>query len=66
MKIVNLNLVKHPLNWLVIWSMVLVLFFTVHLIQSHITGIHPANAGAGPGTSNDADTGTSSAAPSNS
>jgi hypothetical protein len=65
MKVVNLNLAKHPLNWFVIWSMALVLFFVLHLVQSYFSGQHPGNTtGAGPGTSTSPDTGTSSASPS--
>ena len=54
--IVNTNILKHPLNWLVIWSMILVFAFTVHLIVAWWEGRHPGVASgptvsAGPGTS---------------
>jgi hypothetical protein len=47
---------SHPLNWLIIFSMLFVLMFTGHLLISFFTGQHPGadatapTAPAGPGT----------------
>lgn len=58
MKVVNTKLLSHPLNWLVVWSMLLVLAYLGHLVISFVTGQHPGAVRAsdptegiaGPGT----------------
>lgn len=56
MSIINTRLMSHPLNWLIIFSMLFVLMFTGHLLISFFTGQHPGadatapTAPAGPGT----------------
>jgi len=55
MSIVNTNVLKHPMNWLVIWSMLLVAFFVGHLLISYFNGKHPGSSNAaGPGTTSEA------------
>ena len=56
--IVNKNVLSHPVNWLTVWSMALLMFYVAHLLTCYITGRHPgaiagsnSTAGvAGPGT----------------
>ena len=50
MKVVNFTIMKHPLNWLVIWSMVFILFFVGHLLISYFNGKHPGAVGSDPAT----------------
>lgn len=57
MTLVNTKLLAHPLNWLTLWSMALVVFFVGHLLISYFNGTHPGltvtatGAGTvGPGT----------------
>lgn len=57
MKIVNPTLMKHPLNWLTLWSMAFLLFYVGHLLIAYFSGYHPGAVGsgntqgiAGPGT----------------
>lgn len=57
MQIVNKNILKHPLNWLTLWSMALLAFYVGHLLLSAINGEHPGAVSgstsegiAGPGT----------------
>ena len=58
MKMVNTRLLGHPLNWLVVWSMLFIMFYLGHLLISFFTGQHPGTIPvsgtyegvAGPGT----------------
>lgn len=57
MQVVNTSIMRHPLNWLTLWSMAFILFYVGHLLISYFEGRHPgAIAGsssegiAGPGT----------------
>lgn len=42
--IVNTSLMKSPVNWLIVWSVLLVAGYTAHLILSHYNGTHPGEA----------------------
>ena len=54
----NTALLKHPMNWLTLWSMGLIIFFLGHLLISFFHGVHPGaprgmmngNGVTGPGT----------------
>lgn len=37
----NWSLLKNPLNWFVVWTMLLIAGYTAHLILSHYQGVHP-------------------------
>jgi hypothetical protein len=57
MKLLNMNLMRHPLNWLTLWSMAFILFYVGHLLISYFNGVHPGQVEgsktedvAGPGT----------------
>lgn len=47
MSLVNTNLLRHPLNWLTIWSMFLILFYVAHLIMHAANGSHPGTSMSG-------------------
>lgn len=40
----NFSLLKHPVNYLVVWSVLLVAGYTAHLVLSHYSGSHPGEA----------------------
>lgn len=57
MSIVNSRVLAHPLNWITVWSMALILFYVVHLLTAYVQGRHPGKpatdsteGAAGPGT----------------
>jgi hypothetical protein len=58
MRIINPRLLSHPLNWLTVWSMALIVFYLAHLITSYFEDRHPGvmpsqsttKDAAGPGT----------------
>jgi len=58
MRIINTNLLRHPLNWLTIWSMVFIMCYVGHLLIAFVEGRHPgapagsniSDGAAGPGT----------------
>lgn len=58
MKVVNAKLLSHPLNWLIVWSMLLIAAYTAHLLIAFFNGKHPGAVQiknttedvAGPGT----------------
>jgi len=47
MDIVNTRIMKHPLNWVTIWSMVLLMAYVGHLLISFFNGRHPGDSAAG-------------------
>jgi len=47
MRILNLNLMRHPMNWLVLWSMALVFGYLLHLLTAAWNGTHPGVVGSG-------------------
>lgn len=49
-KIVNTRLLSHPVNWLVVWSMLFMLWYVIHLLTSYVQGRHP---GAPPASSSE-------------
>jgi hypothetical protein len=40
----NTRLLSHPMNWLVLWSMALIVFFVGHLLLCHFYQVHPGDA----------------------
>lgn len=58
MKLFNPRLLSHPLNWLTVWSMALLVLYFAHLITSYFEDRHPGvpnsdtetRDAAGPGT----------------
>lgn len=46
MQLVNTRLMRHPLNWLTVWSMVFVAAYVGHLIVAFANGRHPADPNA--------------------
>jgi hypothetical protein len=56
-KIINPRLLAHPVNWLTVWSMVIMFVYVVHLLTHFVKGTHPGSSQtatvssvAGPGT----------------
>lgn len=37
MELVNWNIAKHPVNYLIIVSMLVILGFSIHLVMAHLT-----------------------------
>lgn len=54
MKVINPRLLSHPLNWLTVWSMALIVFYLAHVITSYFQGRHPGVAPDGSTTTKDA------------
>lgn len=58
MRVLNTKLLSHPLNWLVVWSMLLIVAYLGHLMIAFFSGQHPGAVAvnnatedvAGPGT----------------
>lgn len=56
--IINTRLISHPLNWLTVWSMTLLVIYMAHLLTSYFEDRHPGvppnesptKDAAGPGT----------------